>query len=807
MCPRDVHTLPTSPHISPGHEGSGSLFDVIKNKGWATSLSAGMRYNMPDFSLFSVTIDLTVDGLKNTNEIVRLLYQYIALMHGMEEGQWKWTFEEMLALDEMSFRFKSKESPSHFSSSLAQTLHDYPPEHLLNSRYHYPDFDVEKIKSLLSYVSADNCFFTVISKDFEGKTESTEPWYQTQYTVRDMDSELKAIMQNPGPTDLLQLPAENQYIATNFDLITGASATASVDAAVAASDASAASDADIDVDASICTDGKSADADADTNVDVKTARMKKWSKKWKLDDRDMTHPIKIKDDKQMIAFYKPDVTYKKPKLYAYGALVSPSAKGSPETQVASFLLARLVRNKLSSGVYDASLAGLHFVLSGTDEGMKFYFSGYNEKLHVLVEDVFSAIATYHIDTEAYAVEKEKLVRELMSFDKEQPYNHAEVAHDLLLVHKTYHKKVLLSALQSMSAEDFDKLYKELFTACYIRLMVYGNCNEESAHKLANSAYNIIYSPNTDASSSSSSFAEADRVISPRPLYPHEFPESRCIELPEGVNHYYRLTHPSADEKNACLKSTFQIGPDTTETRCMLLLLTHMMREPCFNVLRTKEQLGYLVWSGINVFEGVLSAHITVQSSVRQAGYLDDRAEAFLQYFGNEYLKKEVDEETFLDNIEATIDNRTERPKTMGSQMNRYMKELNRRRFEWTQLSEEVECLKSIKLVDVQAFFDHHFGFNSPHRRKLALQIFAQKSGGDDETKDGDETKNAKEAVTGDAAATDGESGKEGETEKLLPVPVAAADSPVTTTVIEDYVSFQRANPTYPNYWEKVTAKL
>jgi insulysin len=65
-------------------------------------------------------------------------------------------------------------------------------------------------------------------------------------------------------------------------------------------------------------------------------------------------------------------------------------------------------------------------------------------------------------------------------------------------------------------------------------------------------------------------------------------------------------------------------------RVLLALLADMLEEPAFAVLRTKEQLGYMVsctqWHLPGSYDGGIA--IVVQSE-RDPGYLEDRVNAFL----------------------------------------------------------------------------------------------------------------------------------------------------------------------------------
>jgi insulysin len=46
-----------------GHESAGSVLSLLKDRGWATALSASCGHYERDYGRFSISIELTVDGL------------------------------------------------------------------------------------------------------------------------------------------------------------------------------------------------------------------------------------------------------------------------------------------------------------------------------------------------------------------------------------------------------------------------------------------------------------------------------------------------------------------------------------------------------------------------------------------------------------------------------------------------------------------------------------------------------------------------------------------------------------------------
>ena len=73
----------------------------------------------------------------------------------------------------------------------------------------------------------------------------------------------------------------------------------------------------------------------------------------------------------------------------------------------------------------------------------------------------------------------------------------------------------------------------------------------------------------------------------------------------------------------------QCGLDSTRSNMLIQLYSQIIKESCFNVLRTKEQLGYIVFSGVWRSGGVHGLQFIVQSH-KKPKFLDSRIENFIK---------------------------------------------------------------------------------------------------------------------------------------------------------------------------------
>ena len=96
-----------------GHESKGSILSMLRARSWANALSAGMYDTSSAFSLFSVGIELTEDGLQHISHVVELVFAYLQLLREADSAAWQAVYHEEKAIHAMNFAFKSKVHSTH----------------------------------------------------------------------------------------------------------------------------------------------------------------------------------------------------------------------------------------------------------------------------------------------------------------------------------------------------------------------------------------------------------------------------------------------------------------------------------------------------------------------------------------------------------------------------------------------------------------------------------------------------------------------------------------------------------------------
>ena len=185
----------------------------------------------------------------------------------------------------------------------------------------------------------------------------------------------------------------------------------------------------------------------------------------------------------------------------------------------------------------------------------------------------------------------------------------------------------------------------------------------------------------------------------------------------------------------------QIGsPTDAELRAQLQLLSQIAKEPTFNQLRTQEQLGYIVMSGMTEQAGSLNFRFLVQSE-KKPDYVETRIEAFMDWL-KEHLET-LSEEDFDKQKASLIAKKEEKPKNLGEETQRFLGRITDKYYEFDRREsfvsawyvytdglgeKEVASLRSTTKANVLDLFMKAIHPSSETRSKLSTHLVSTYSG-------------------------------------------------------------------------------
>ncbi|RPB03877.1 LuxS/MPP-like metallohydrolase [Choiromyces venosus 120613-1] len=412
-------------------------------------------------------------------------------------------------------------------------------------------------------------------------------------------------------------------------------------------------------------------------------------------------PVLIKNTETARIWYKKDDTFWVPKASLNCILRNPLGYCTPGNAVRVDLYCRLVKDALNEYAYDAEIAGLEYNLWAHNIGLDLEISGYNDKMPVLLEKLLLKMRDLEITPDRFKAIKDMMARDLRNWDFAPPYHQVGEYARYLLAPNMWLNDDIRVELGNTTLEDVKNFFPQVVQQFHLEALVHGNLYKEDALRLTS----LI-----------------ETILKPRVLPPSQFSIRRSLVLPVGGKFIY--TQPLRDEKNVnhCIDYSLFIGEHTDRAlRAMSTLFSQLTEEPAFNQLRSKEQLGYVVFSGARMNAITIVYRFIIQSE-RTGPYLESRIEKFLADYKD--TLEAMSEKEFKGHINSVIVKRTEKLKNLGQERKRLWGWICQESYDFLQIDIEVDILRNITKAEMLDFFKKYIDPASPIRSKVSVYLQA-----------------------------------------------------------------------------------
>jgi len=349
---------------------------------------------------------------------------------------------------------------------------------------------------------------------------------------------------------------------------------------------------------------------------------------------------------------------------------------------------------------------VNFDLAVTFDGVKLTVNGYSDKLDVLLKKVLHRLFHFEINELRFENIKEHFQRSLQNREADQPYQHASYWGSMLLLDVMWSHQEKLAALEMVTAARLAEFFRHYLSHLFVEGLIYGNCSEKTARALLSYVETLL----TDM-----------KVL---PLAPSELRKNREVLLPDACHfafQRYNQHHPTS-----ALECYLQTELQSVASTSQLQLMAQILLEPCFDQLRTKEQLGYIVFCGVRMSNSMQGLRIIVQSDQRPA-YLEERVEAFLEQ--SDAALEAMPQEEFERHKTALITVLSDKPKKMSAQSALYWGEVACGQYNFTRQEEEVAFVRAITHAETLAFYRRFLAKNAVQRHKLCVHILSKSAYG------------------------------------------------------------------------------
>ncbi|KAJ1917679.1 metalloprotease [Tieghemiomyces parasiticus] len=402
-------------------------------------------------------------------------------------------------------------------------------------------------------------------------------------------------------------------------------------------------------------------------------------------------------------WYKKDDRFGLPHGVINLTIHSPLADASPFHAVRLNLLRRLWVDTMHEQLYNASEAGINVDASDTGDGIVLSIVGFNDKLPRITEYVLTQLRDFSVSPDRFVVMKEKLLRAYSEFQFSSSLTQAHYVLQDLWYPRLWDAKECLAAARDLTVEDLTAFHAEFVRDLCPETLVVGNFTEEQALAIHDGALSVLC-----------------RAVDPfvNPINS----TSRTLVLPPGTRGIRQVTHPNADDKNVGVLVVFQIGMDQDfALRAHLQLAAEMMKTQLFTQLRTKETLGYGIYSDLVIApSGVMYWKCAVQGE-RSPVYLEARIHTFLHDFVREVETMSV--ERFEKHRDALIQAKRQPPRSIGQEARQIFKRIQDGSWEFDRCDRDQANLRRLTQASLVAFFLKHLHPASPHLTKLSIHVF------------------------------------------------------------------------------------
>jgi len=260
---------------------------------------------------------------------------------------------------------------------------------------------------------------------------------------------------------------------------------------------------------------------------------------------------------------------------------------------------------------------------------------------------------------------------------------------------------MLAALKATSLGAFKAYLSDLSgRGLRIQFLVTGNVNADGARHLAKTL--------------------AAELGTSKVIAKEQAAKSRAVREDRDVE--VRMANPIPQDLNNAVVNAYQFGVPDVADRVKLLMLGKMLSQPAYDELRTKQQLGYVVFAVVMPHLSTLQLVMIVQGAKKAPDDIDGRIETVLTNFAHTLKNlSATDFKAWKASLRSTIDSKD---KNMGMEADRL----------WSQIVSDELCFnrKQLALNFLDSFeapqeVAKEFESMRSQPRKVSVRLFGGKT--------------------------------------------------------------------------------
>ncbi|KAJ2326076.1 metalloprotease, partial [Coemansia sp. RSA 2702] len=401
-------------------------------------------------------------------------------------------------------------------------------------------------------------------------------------------------------------------------------------------------------------------------------------------------------------WFKQDDQFAQPRGYIRLHLAYERSSASSLDRVIARILDECVNHILDKELSNAKISGMDYKVIFRMTGVDVKVTGFSDKLPHLLEAFIKRLKALDIEEHVYHDSLTLLQQDYQNRRNMQPFR--QLHHDVMPhLNQLYAwaPSTLEQQLQHASIGKVRKLAASAFDSTRVKLLVSGNFREADAMDIARNVQQILNS---------------------KPLPATKHTRNRVVDIAPGHYIYRSLMADNSSLNGAVLTTVYCGARASPRDRVLALALKHIIDNPLFNQLRTKEQLGYVV----AVFEtsydaGQMILTFLAQSEANPA-YLTQRIDKFIreirQHIAN-YSASDFD--AF---VQALVSLKTTKLESIEEEADRFWRCVSLGTYDFDFVAQEVAQLKMLSKSDLLEYWDQYVNPDTaPHYTRVDTQLW------------------------------------------------------------------------------------
>lgn len=350
------------------------------------------------------------------------------------------------------------------------------------------------------------------------------------------------------------------------------------------------------------------------------------------DDR-RDEPFKLLADERGAFWFQQDTDFLLPKAQLYLNILTAKVNSNPREKLLSILYVQSLRESINEWRYPIAMAGLSFGIDRNDFGISIDIKGYSDKIPLLLGEIRQKLKTVTIGEKTFAALKDKLKRDLANLSYQQAYRQVISKGDVILSPVAIDYPDYMHLVDSVSLTEVgDYAQTQVFRDIAYEGVAYGNLDHKT---LATELTALI----------------AKLKAGMLPL--DERRQEQILKLDKKYNYSYTTA-----SNNHALTRIILLGERTPRLDALLRIITTHIEAPFYTELRTRQQLGYVVFSGGYYRQKVLGLRFIIQSASYNPKEIDARITNFISTMSPQFVALTPEK---LDEYRRSITKKLEEP--------------------------------------------------------------------------------------------------------------------------------------------------